>query len=134
MMDEAHPVGLVDAGQQNLNDLQNYLVNFNKEIGVHGEGSAFHHSVSQIISQSSQPVFVTVPGSSPDKCHNISEQGMHSRVVTVLVFQSLSHCWSKSHLEFHNLSYEEAFHQACGRSVVLSWRNILKWHAKCICN
>ena len=62
MEDETHNGGLGDPGPQNLNDLQSYLVNFNKEIGVHGEGSAFHHTVSQMINQASQPVFVSVPG------------------------------------------------------------------------
>lgn len=62
MEEDAHSNTLEDTGQQNLNDLQSYLVSFNKEIGVHGDGSAFQHSVSQIISQSAQPVFVTVPG------------------------------------------------------------------------
>jgi hypothetical protein len=61
MEEDTQSSGLGES-QQNLNDLQSYLVNFNKEIGVHGEGSAFHHSVSQIISQSTQPVFVTLPG------------------------------------------------------------------------
>ncbi|XP_060599079.1 transcriptional repressor CTCF-like isoform X2 [Ruditapes philippinarum] len=60
MEDEAHNGGLGDPGPQNLNDLQSYLVNFNKEIGVHGEGSAFHHTVSQMINQAAQPVFVSV--------------------------------------------------------------------------
>lgn len=63
MEEDTQSSGLGES-QQNLNDLQSYLVNFNKEIGVHGEGSAFHHSVSQIISQSTQPVFVTLPVSS----------------------------------------------------------------------
>jgi hypothetical protein len=62
MEDEAHNGGLGDPGPQNLNDLQSYLVNFNKEIGVHGEGSAFHHTVSQMINQAAQPVFVSVSG------------------------------------------------------------------------
>ena len=60
MEGDGQPSGLEDA-QQNLNDLQNYLVHFNKEIEVTGEAS-FQHSVSQILTQAVQPVYVSVPG------------------------------------------------------------------------
>ncbi|KAL4234182.1 hypothetical protein ACF0H5_005835 [Mactra antiquata] len=83
MEDDTHS-HVLDGSQQNLNDLQSYLVNFNKEIGVHGEVSAF--SVSQIISQASQPVYVTVPVSSetttPDEEQLPVISGMKDKTTT----------------------------------------------------
>lgn len=66
----------------NLNDLQSYLVNFNKEIEVNNDGSVSLQScLTKVITPSSRPVFVTIPGKSVD-----------SSMVLEVLFCSFSLC------------------------------------------
>lgn len=47
----------------NLNDLQNYLVNFNKEIEVNNDGGiSLQHTLAKVSTPSSRPMFVSLPG------------------------------------------------------------------------
>jgi len=47
----------------NLNDLQSYLVNFNKEIEVNNDGGiSIQNTLAKVITPNNRPMFVSLPG------------------------------------------------------------------------